>query len=103
VRREGLYALTLHQRLLLLAIARFFKRVERAYAPLEELRGEYEAACEEYGVEAEGGLKEDVEALHSQGLVTLKGGLVGLLDAPAYMVERAVEELLATGRLRWPP
>jgi len=103
VRRESLYALTLHQRLLLLAIARFFKRVERAYAPLEELRGEYEAACEEYGVKAEGGLKEDVEALHSQGLVTLKEGLVGLLDAPAYMVERAVEELLATGRLRWPP
>ena len=103
VRRESLYALTLHQRLLLLAIARFFKRVEKAYASLSELRREYELACEEYGVEAKERLDEDVEALHGQGLVGLKEGLVGLLDAPAYMVERAVEELLATGRLRWPP
>lgn len=102
VRREGLYALTLHQRLLLLAIARFFRKVEKAYASLEELRGEYELACEEHGVDVKDDLETDLEALHSQGLVALKEGRVGLLEAPAYMVEKAVEELLTTGRLRWP-
>lgn len=102
IRREGLYALTLHQRLLLLAVSRFFKRVERVYASREEIRGEYNLVCEEYGVSAKEEIGEDLEILSGQGLVVLKNGLVGLLDAPAYMIERAVRELLETGRLsRW--
>lgn len=102
IRREGLYALTLHQRLLLLAISRFFKRVEKAYASPEEIWGEYKLVCEEYGVSAKEKLGEDLEILDGQGLIVLKGGLVGLLDAPAYMMERAVEELLETGKIsRW--
>ncbi|MEM4699844.1 MAG: hypothetical protein QXT74_02700, partial [Candidatus Nezhaarchaeales archaeon] len=102
IRREGLYALTLHQRLLLLAVSRFFKRVERAYAPREEIWSEYKLVCEEYGVNAKEKVEEDLEILSGQGLVVLKDGSVGLLDAPAYMIEKAVRELLETGRLsRW--
>ncbi|RLF15542.1 MAG: hypothetical protein DRJ97_03645 [Thermoprotei archaeon] len=96
VRREELYALTLHQRLLLLAIARYFKRVERAYASPMEVLQDYRLACEEYEVKPKEDLEEDLAALHSQGLIAVKDGLIGLLDAPASMIESALVELLNT-------
>ncbi|RLF12524.1 MAG: hypothetical protein DRJ98_00050 [Thermoprotei archaeon] len=102
IRREELYALSLHQRLLLLAVARYFKRVEQAYASFEALMKDYRLICEEYEVKPSDEVVEDLYALHSQGLIVIKEGQVGLLDAPASMLEQALVELLNTGRLRWP-
>jgi archaeal cell division control protein 6 len=48
MRRSELESLGLHERLFLLAVARYFKENEEAYAPLSELEKEYGVICEEY-------------------------------------------------------
>jgi archaeal cell division control protein 6 len=48
MRRSELESLGLHERLFLLAVARYFKENEEAYAPLSELEKEYSVICEEY-------------------------------------------------------
>jgi archaeal cell division control protein 6 len=48
MRRSELESLGLHERMFLLAVARFFKENEDAYAPLSELEKEYGVICEEY-------------------------------------------------------
>jgi archaeal cell division control protein 6 len=48
MRRSELESLGLHERLFLLAVARYFKENEEAYAPLSELEKEYDVICEEY-------------------------------------------------------
>jgi cell division control protein 6 len=48
MRRSELESLGLHERMFLLAVARFFKENEDAYAPLSELEKEYAVICEEY-------------------------------------------------------
>jgi cell division control protein 6 len=51
IRRGELASLGLHQKLFLLAAARFFKSSEAAFAMLSELEGAYAVVCEEYEVE----------------------------------------------------
>jgi cell division control protein 6 len=48
MRRSELESLGLHERLFLLAVARYFKENEEAYAPLSELEKEYGVICEEF-------------------------------------------------------
>ena len=51
IRRSELAGLGLHQKLFLLAVARYFKGNEQAYALLSELEKTYAVVCEEFGVE----------------------------------------------------
>ena len=48
MRRSELESLGLHERMFLLAVARYFKENEDAYAPLSELEKEYGVICEEF-------------------------------------------------------
>lgn len=48
VRRSDLASLGLHQKLFLLAVARFFKENEQAYASLSEVEKTYRIVCEEF-------------------------------------------------------
>jgi cell division control protein 6 len=49
LRRSELASLGLHERMFLLAAARYFKENEEVYAPLSELEKAYAVICEEYG------------------------------------------------------
>jgi cell division control protein 6 len=51
LRRSELAGLGLHEKLFLLAAARYFKCDEQAYASLSELEKTYAIVCEEFGVE----------------------------------------------------
>jgi len=51
LRRSELVSLGLHEKLFLLAVARFFKENEQAYAPLTEVEKAYAIVCEEFGEE----------------------------------------------------
>ncbi len=48
LRRSELAGLGLHEKLFLLAVARYFKENEEAYATLSEVEGAYAVVCEEY-------------------------------------------------------
>lgn len=48
-RKSDLAALSLHEKLFLLGIARFFKENDRAYASLTEVEQAYAVVCEEFG------------------------------------------------------
>ncbi|MEM2912137.1 MAG: ORC1-type DNA replication protein [Candidatus Bathyarchaeia archaeon] len=50
-RKSDLAGLSLHEKLFLLAIARFFKENDRAYASLAEVEQAYAILCEEFGVQ----------------------------------------------------
>lgn len=78
VKREALYALNLPQRLLLLAIARYFRKEERAYVSKEAIEGEYRLICEEFDVPPSNDIVEDLQNLYGQGLIVLKEGGGGL-------------------------
>jgi cell division control protein 6 len=49
MKKGELASLGLHERLLLLGVARFFKNSETAYASLSEVEKAYAVVCEEYG------------------------------------------------------
>jgi archaeal cell division control protein 6 len=49
LRRSELSGLGLHEKLFLLAVARYFKENEQAYVSLSEVEKAYAVACEEYG------------------------------------------------------
>jgi cell division control protein 6 len=51
LRRSELAGLGLHEKLFLLAVARFFKENEQAYASLSEVEKAYAIVCEEFGEE----------------------------------------------------
>ncbi|MGA3289187.1 MAG: ORC1-type DNA replication protein [Candidatus Bathyarchaeia archaeon] len=51
LRRTELSGLGLHEKLFLLAVARYFKDTEQAYALLSQLEKTYAVICEEFGVE----------------------------------------------------
>jgi cell division control protein 6 len=50
-RKSDLAALNLHEKLFMLAIARFFKESDRAYASLAEVEKTYAIVCEEFNVQ----------------------------------------------------
>jgi cell division control protein 6 len=51
LRRSELAGLGLHEKLFLLAVARYFKENEQAYASLSEVEKAYAIVCEEFGEE----------------------------------------------------
>lgn len=50
-RKSDLASLSLHEKLFLLGVARFFKENDKAYASLTEVEQAYTVVCEEFGVE----------------------------------------------------
>ena len=49
LRRSELSSLGLHEKLFLLAVARYFKENEQAFVSLSEVEKAYAVACEEFG------------------------------------------------------
>jgi archaeal cell division control protein 6 len=74
IRRSELAGLGLHQKLFLLAAARYFKGNEQAYALLSELEKTYAVVCEEFGVKPNNHtqLWKYAQLLSSMGAFTLE-------------------------------
>jgi len=51
LRRRELASLGLHEKLFLLAVARFFRESDEAYVPLSEVEKTYAVICEEFDVQ----------------------------------------------------
>lgn len=86
MRKDDLASLSLHEKLFLLGIARFFKGSDDAYISLSEIEREYSIICEEYDVQphshtqlwkylrifsAQGIVETEVSAAGSRGRSTL--------------------------------
>jgi cell division control protein 6 len=108
VRRESLSYLGLHERLLLLAIARRLKQTESAYITMGEAEETYRIVCEEHEKEPRGHTKiwEFVQELEDVGVIVTKISeagfrgkttLMGLPGIPAAILEREVTRLLEAG------
>ena len=74
IRRSELAGLGFHQKLFLLAVARYFKTNEQAYASLSELEKTYAVVCEEFEVEPNNytQLWNYTQLLSSMGALTVK-------------------------------
>jgi len=110
MRKSDVALLRLHEKLFLLAIARFFKESEKAYASLTEAEQDYAVVCEEFDVQphshtqlwkylhtlsAIGILKTEVSATGSRGRSTL----ISLPRIPAYELEKELSILLRKEKL----
>ncbi|HII86276.1 TPA: hypothetical protein HA273_06950, partial [Candidatus Bathyarchaeota archaeon] len=101
VKKSELDSLGMHEKLLLLGVARVFKESENAYALLSEVEKAYAIACEEYGEEpsshtqvwkytqflsALGFLKTEVAAVSTRGRTTH----ISLPSIPARELEKEI-------------
>jgi cell division control protein 6 len=108
MRKDDLATLSLHEKLFLLGIARFFKESEKAYASLAEVEQVYAVICEEFSVQphshtqlwkylkmfsALGILKKSVSAAGPRGRSTL----ICLPGISAYELEKELNSLLESG------
>jgi archaeal cell division control protein 6 len=111
MRRSELESLGLHERLFLLAVARYFKENEEAYAPLSELEKAYAVICEEFEEQPNshtqlwnyaqylsklGVLKTEVASAETRGRTTR----VSLPSIPAEALERQLSDSLESERRR---
>jgi cell division control protein 6 len=111
MRRSELESLGLHERLFLLAVARYFKENEEAYAPLSELEKEYGVICEEFEEQPNshtqlwnyaqylsklGILKTEVASAETRGRTTR----VSLPSIPAEELEKQLSSSLENERRR---
>ncbi|MCL5876453.1 MAG: ORC1-type DNA replication protein [Candidatus Bathyarchaeota archaeon] len=105
LRRSELASLGLHERLFLLAVARYFKENEEVYAALTEIEKTYAVLCEEYGETANshtqlwnyaqyltklGVLRTEVASAETRGRTTR----VSLPTIPAVELERQLSDSL---------
>jgi cell division control protein 6 len=105
LRRSELAGLGLHEKLFLLAVARYFKDNEQAYASLSEVEQAYAVVCEEFGEEpnshtqvwkyaqflsSSGILKTEVTASTGGGRSTQ----VSLPSTPAFELEKELSASL---------
>ncbi|MBX5321344.1 MAG: ORC1-type DNA replication protein [Candidatus Bathyarchaeota archaeon] len=104
-RKSDLASLSLHEKLFLLGMARFFKENDRAYASITEVEQAYAVVCEEFGVEphthtqlwkylqvlsALGIIEKSVSSTGQRGRTTL----ICLPGIPAHELERELAMLL---------
>jgi len=109
LRRSELESLGLHERLFLLAVARYFKENEEVYAPLTELEKAYAVICEEFEEQPNnhtqlwnytqylsklGVLKTEVTSAETRGRTTR----VSLPSIPAEELERQLSDSLESER-----
>ena len=105
VRRSELTSFGLHEKLFLLAVARFFKNSEAAFASLSEIEQAYAVVCEEYNEQPNshtqlwkyvqyfaslGILKTEVAAVATRGRSTR----IALPSIPAVELEKELCSLL---------
>ncbi len=108
-KKSDLTNLSLHERLFLLAVARFFKESPRAYASLVEVEKAYAVVCEEYGeapqshtqlwtyvkfLSAVGIVKTEVATASTRGRSTR----ISLPAIPAVELEKELSAYLEKGR-----
>ena len=111
MRRSDLASLGLHQKLFLLAVARFFKENEQAYATLSEIEKAYLIVCEEFNQKANshtqiwnyaqylsslGVIKIEVASSASRGRSTQ----VSLPAIPAFELEKELSSSLTSEKER---
>jgi cell division control protein 6 len=111
MRRSELESLGLHERLFLLAVARYFKENDEAYAPLSELEKSYGVICEEFEEQPNshtqlwnyaqylsklGVLKTEVASAETRGRTTR----VSLPSIPAEELEKQLSDSLEIERRR---
>jgi cell division control protein 6 len=104
-RKSDLAALSFHEKLFLLGIARFFKESDRAYASLAEVEQAYAVVCEEFGeqpyshtqlwkylqaLSALGIVEKSISAAGQRGRTTL----ICLPRISAYELEKTLAALL---------
>ncbi len=79
VRKDTLSTLSLHQRLLLLGIARRFKQSEAAYLSMGQAENAYAVVCEEYGKEKRGHtqLWKYIQEIAKLGVITAESSSKG--------------------------
>lgn len=105
VRKEVLAELQLHERLLLLALARRLKITERAYALTGEVEEAYEVVCEEHGKEPRKHTQLWGYLKHMDGLGLVdtrpsgrphrgRSKRISVPDVPVSMLEKELERLL---------
>ncbi len=105
VRKEVLAELQLHERLLLLALARRLKITERAYALTGEVEEAYEVVCEEHGEEPRKHTQLWGYLKHMDGLGLVdtrpsgrphrgRSKRISVPDVPVSMLEKELEKLL---------
>ena len=109
MKKTELASLGVHERLLLLGVARFFKENEKAYASLLEVEKAYAVACEEYGATPSshtqvwkyaqllndlGFLRAEVVSVETRGRSTR----VSLPSIPAVELEKELAASLVKGR-----
>jgi len=109
VRRDMIAALSLHEKLFLLGVARRFKQSDSAYLSMGEAEEAYALVCEEYGERQRGHtqLWKYVQALSTAGIIetTVSGvgqrgktTFIGLSRVPASELEQALVRLVAEER-----
>lgn len=104
-RKSDMATLNLHEKLFLLAIARFFKESDRAYASLVEVEQTYTILCEEFNVQpyTHTQLWKYLQTLSALGIVKKSVSTVGqrgrstqisLPGIPAYELEKELTAIL---------
>jgi cell division control protein 6 len=106
VRRDMIHEFSLHQKLFLLGIARYFKQTDSAYVSMGEAEEAYDLACEEYGQKSRGHTQiwKYVKALSTAGIIqTMVSGiqqrgkttLISLSQVPASNLEQEIMKILS--------
>ncbi len=109
MRKNDLAFLSLHEKLFLLGVARFFRGSQRAYATLTEAEQSYAVVCEESDVQPRSHtqLWKYLQALSTLGVLQKKVSTIGsrgrstliyLPRIPAYELEKELSILLEKGR-----
>jgi len=106
MRKDTVATLSLHQKLLLLGIARQFKRSDRAYLSMGEAENAYAVVCEEYGEEKRGHTQlwkyvnelSDLEIIATESSGTGQRGKTTLISLPKIPAAELETELVKTLR-----
>jgi cell division control protein 6 len=112
MRRSDLTSLGLHEKLFLLAVARFFKENEQAYVSLSEIERAYGVVCEEVNEKPNGHTQiwNYAQYLSSLGIIKIevaastargRSTQISLPSIPATELDKELSMLLGekTGRL----
>lgn len=105
IRKEVLVDLSLHEKLLLLSIARSLRKTQSAYTMMGNMKQTYHIVCEEYETQplAHTQLWEHIKTLNKHGIIATKLSgegirgkttLISLLDAPTTIIENELMNLL---------
>ncbi|MFQ6053674.1 MAG: hypothetical protein ACE5OO_05550, partial [Candidatus Bathyarchaeia archaeon] len=107
LREEAVRQLSRHEKLVLLAVARYFKHTREAHASTGEVERSYRVVCEEYGEEPRGHTQfwkylnrlKGLDAVSIRLQATGRGRthLISLAKVPAENLEREVALILERG------